>query len=133
VYFLKQNSEVFEHLKDFKAHAETQSRRKIKILRTDNEGEYVNRDVQQLCSDTGIQLQHIVPYTLQQNKVVERKKRSLKEMATCMLHARSLPPKLSVEALNYVNHIQNRSPHRFVKDQTPFEAWSGIKPKVTHF
>jgi hypothetical protein len=37
-YFLRQKSEVFEHLKDFKAHAKTQSRRKIKILCTDNGG-----------------------------------------------------------------------------------------------
>jgi hypothetical protein len=50
-----------------------------------------------------------------------------------MLHARSLAPKLWVEALNCANHTQNKSPHRFVKDQTPFEAWSDSKPKVNHF
>jgi hypothetical protein len=32
-----------------------------------------------------------------------------------------------------VNYIQNRSPHRYVKDNTHFEAWSGLKPEVTHF
>lgn len=50
-----------------------------------------------------------------------------------MLHAKSLPHKLWVEALNCANYIQNRSPHRFVKDHTPFEAWSGTKSEVTHF
>lgn len=50
-----------------------------------------------------------------------------------MLHAKSLPHKLWVDALNCANHIQNRSPHRSVKDQTPFEAWSGTKPEVTDF
>jgi transposase InsO family protein len=133
VYFLRKKSKVFEHLKDFKAHAETQSGRKIKILHIDNGGEYVNRYVQHICSEVGIQLQHTVPYTPQQNGVAERKNISLKEMATCMLHAISLPPKLWVEALNCANHIQNISPHRSVKDQTPFEAWSGNKPEVTHF
>lgn len=48
VYFLRQKSEVFEHLKDFKALVENQSTRKIKILRTDNGGEYVSRNVQTL-------------------------------------------------------------------------------------
>jgi hypothetical protein len=38
VYFLRKNSEVFEYLKDFKAHAETQSERNIKILHIDNGG-----------------------------------------------------------------------------------------------
>jgi hypothetical protein len=50
-----------------------------------------------------------------------------------MLHAKSLPHRLWAEALNYETYIQNKSPHRFVKDKTPYEAWSGLKPKVTHF
>jgi hypothetical protein len=50
-----------------------------------------------------------------------------------MLHARSLSPNIWAEALNHANHVQNRSPRRFVKDQTPFETWSGRKPEVTHF
>jgi hypothetical protein len=54
-------------------------------------------------------------------------------MANCMLHPRSLPSKLLAEALNYANYIQNMSPQKFVKDRTPFEAWSGIKLEVTHF
>jgi hypothetical protein len=78
-------------------------------------------------------LQHTVPYTPQQNRVVEQKNRSLKEMASCMLHAKSLPQRLWVEALNCATYIQNRSPHRSVKDKTPYEAWSGLKPEVTHF
>jgi hypothetical protein len=78
-------------------------------------------------------LQHTVPYTLQQNGVVERKNRSLKEMASCMLHAKSLPQRLWAEALNCATYIQNRSPHRSVKDKTPYEAWSGLKLEVTHF
>eukprot|EP00253_Pinus_taeda_P019974 PITA_19974 len=48
-----------------------------------------------------------------------------------MLHAKSLPHKLWAEALNY--YIQKISPHRYVKDQTPFEAWSNTKQGVTHF
>jgi hypothetical protein len=50
-----------------------------------------------------------------------------------MLHARSLPSKLLDEELNYVDYIQNISPHRFFDDMTPFEAWTGDKPYVTHF
>jgi hypothetical protein len=133
VYFLRKKSEVFEHLKDFKALVETQTGKKIKILCTDNGGEYINKDVQNLCREAGIQLQHTVPYTPQQNGVVERKNISLKEMTNCMLHVRSLPSKLWVEALNCVSYIQNISPHRSVEDMTPFEAWTGDKPDVTHF
>jgi hypothetical protein len=78
-------------------------------------------------------LQHRVPYTPQQNKVVERKNRSLKEMESCMLHANSLPQILWDEALNCATYIQKIFPHRYVKDKTTYEAWSGLKPEVTHF
>eukprot|EP00253_Pinus_taeda_P026310 PITA_26310 len=54
-------------------------------------------------------------------------------MDSYMLHAKSLPHKLWAEALNCANYIQNRSPHRSIKDQTCFEAWIGTKPEVTHF
>jgi hypothetical protein len=78
-------------------------------------------------------LQHTFPYTPQQNGVIEQKNKSLKEMAYCMLHAKSLPQRLWVEALNCATYIQNISPHRYFNDKTPYEAWSGLKPEVTHF
>jgi hypothetical protein len=66
-------------------------------------------------------------------ELLSGKNRSLKEMASCMLHAKSLPQRLWAEALNYATYIQNRFPHRSVKDKTPYEAWSGLKPEVAHF
>ena len=54
-------------------------------------------------------------------------------MASCMLHANSLPQRLWAEALNYAIYIKNICPHRSVKDKSPYEAWSGLKLEVTHF
>jgi transposase InsO family protein len=133
IYFLKQKFEVFQHLKYFKALVETQSEKKIKVLQINNGGEYVNHEIHNIFHEEGIQLQHTVPYTPQQNRVAEQKNRSLKEMESCMLHAKSLPQRLWDEALNYETYIQNRSPHISFKDKTPYEAWSGLKPEVTHF
>jgi hypothetical protein len=48
IYFLRKKSEVFQHLKYFKALVETQSGKKIKVLRIDNEGEYVNHEIHNL-------------------------------------------------------------------------------------
>jgi hypothetical protein len=87
VYFLRQNSEVFYHLKDFKALIETQTGKKIKILHTDNGGDYINKYAHNLCREASIQLQHTVPYIPQQNGVAERKNIYLKEMTSFMLHA----------------------------------------------
>jgi transposase InsO family protein len=133
IYFLRKKSEVFQHLKYFKDLVETQSGNKIKVLLDNNEGEYVNHEIHILCHESGIQLQHTVPYTPQQNIVVERKNGSLKEMTSCMLHTKSLPQRLWAEALNYATYIQNKFPHISFKDKTPYEAWSGLKLEVTHF
>jgi hypothetical protein len=54
-------------------------------------------------------------------------------MASCMLHTKSLPQRLWVESLNCATYIQNISPHRSVKDKTPYEAWRSLKLEVTHF
>jgi transposase InsO family protein len=104
VFVLKLKSEVFECLIEFKELVENESGCNIKILHIDNGGEYVKKYLQQLCIDASIQLQHTVPYTPQQNGVVERKNRSLKEMANCMLQSKSLAPKRWPILCNSRNH-----------------------------
>jgi transposase InsO family protein len=46
VYFLTLKSQVFQYFKEFKALVENQSEGRIKILHSDNGGEYVNKDMQ---------------------------------------------------------------------------------------
>ena len=103
VYFLKHKSQVFDLFKVFKALVENQSGRKLKILGSDNGGEYVKSDFIQYCEDVGIQMQHSIPYTPQQNGVDERKNRALKEMATCMLDSKTLPPNFWAEDIKYAS------------------------------
>jgi hypothetical protein len=54
IYFLRKKSEVFQHLNDFKSLVETQLGKKIKILRTNNEAEYVNHEIHNLFHEAGI-------------------------------------------------------------------------------
>ena len=77
-------------------------------------------------------MQHWIPYTPKQNGVAERKNRSLKEMATYMMEAKTLPPKFWAEAINCASYIQNRVPHKQLNGMTHFESLSGNKPDVTH-
>ena len=78
-------------------------------------------------------MQNLVPYTPQQNSVAERKNRALKEMATCTIEAKDLSPKLWDEAINCAAYIQNRALHKFMSVKTPYEAWYGHKPNISHF
>ena len=77
-------------------------------------------------------MEHSVPYTPEQNGVLERKNRSLKEMETCLLHAKHLPPSLWDEAVNCASYLQNRVPYKSMVGVTPFEALHGYKPNVSH-
>ena len=57
----------------YKTLVENACGNKIKVLRTENGKEYVNNNLQHLCEECGIKMQHSVPYTPQQNGVAERK------------------------------------------------------------
>ena len=78
-------------------------------------------------------MQYSIPYTPQQNGVAERKNRSLKEMATCMMESKYFPTKFWAKAIKCASYIQNRVPHKYLYGITPFEAWSGHNPNVSHF
>ena len=78
-------------------------------------------------------MQNFVPYTPQHNGVAERKNIALKEMATCMMEENDLNPKIWDEAIKCVSYVQNRAPQKSLDGKTPFEAWSGQKPNVSHF
>ena len=44
IYFLEKKSEVFDRFKEFKALVENQIEKKIKVLRTDNGGEFYSKE-----------------------------------------------------------------------------------------
>ena len=77
-------------------------------------------------------MQHPVPYTPQQNVVVDKKNISLKEMATCLLEARNIPPYLWAKAVNCASYIHNRASHKSMIGVTPFEEFMGHKLNVSH-
>ena len=85
IYFLKARSEVFERFREFKTLIENQSGKKIRVLRTDNGGEYTSNESLQYCSSEGIKKEHVVPHTPQQNGVVERKNKTMVGAAKAML------------------------------------------------
>jgi hypothetical protein len=116
----------------YKALVKNKSGHQIQNLRTDNVGEYVNNNFTSYCTTQGIQMQHIVLYTPQQNGVAERKNCTLKEMTNCIIQSKGLSLKYWVEAINSANYIVNRTPTKALKNITPEEALTKIKPNVSH-
>jgi transposase InsO family protein len=66
VYFLTRKSDVFEYFKEFRTMVEKQTGKSIKILRSDQGGEYKSWDFNKYCKDHGIIQQFTVPHTPQQ-------------------------------------------------------------------
>jgi hypothetical protein len=50
-----------------------------------------------------------------------------------MIHDQNLPMILWAEASMTAVYIQNRSPHKILRNMTPEEAFTGVKPEVGHF
>lgn len=56
---------------------EKQTHHKIKILRTDQGGEYLSNEFSTFCQEQGIKRETTIAYTPQQNGVFERKNRTV--------------------------------------------------------
>ncbi|CAL8131459.1 unnamed protein product [Prunus armeniaca] len=111
---------------------ELQSGHKVKCLRSDRGGKFLSSEFIKFCEDHGIQRQLTMAYTPQQNGVVERKNRTVVEMAKSMLHENEIPYFLWAKAVHTVVCILNRCPTKALNNVTPFEAYSGRKSGIAH-
>ncbi|KAH9770099.1 Integrase catalytic domain-containing protein [Citrus sinensis] len=71
--------------------------------------------------------------TPQQNGVVERKNRSIQEMARTMLNENALPKYFWAEAVNTACYVLNRVLIRPHLNKTPYELWKDRKPNIGYF
>ncbi|KAL8102842.1 hypothetical protein AgCh_027386 [Apium graveolens] len=119
VYMLKRKDVAFTFFKKFKALVEKESRQEIKILRTDRGGEFCSKEFRQFYEDEGIVRHFTVPYTPQQNGVVERHNRTVVAMGRSLLNERNMPSYMWGEAIRHVVYLHNQLPTRAVSGATP--------------
>jgi hypothetical protein len=62
-----------------------------------------------------------------------RKNRTIIEATKAMMHDQSLLMILWAEACTTTVYVQNMSPHQILKNITPEEAFTGVKPEIEHF
>lgn len=132
IYFLKHKHEVFQKFKDFQAMVENQQNKKIKILRTDNGGEFCNGAMENYLTKEGIIHQKTTAYTPEQNGVCERANRTVIEKARCLLFDAKLQKKFWAEAANTAVYLKNRSVTASLENKTPYEVWYQRKPDLSH-
>ncbi|GJX38707.1 putative ribonuclease H-like domain-containing protein [Tanacetum coccineum] len=91
VFFLATKDETSKILEIFITRIENLIDLKVKVIRCDNGNEFKNRVKNQFCEMNGIKREFSVAKTPQQNKVAERKNRTLIEAVRTMLADSKLP------------------------------------------
>jgi IS30 family transposase len=130
---LQDKSETQEVLKKFLKRAQNKFDAKVKKIRSDNGVEFKNTQVEDFLDEEGIKHDFFTPYTPQQNGVVEKKNRTLIEIARTMLDEYKTSDQFWVEVVNTTWHATNcLYLHKLMK-KTYYELLTGNKPNVSYF
>ncbi|TYJ98755.1 gag/pol protein [Cucumis melo var. makuwa] len=124
LYLMEHKSEALEKFKEYKAEVENLLSKKIKILRSDRGGEYMDLRFQDYMIEHKIQFQLSASDTTQQNDVSERRNRTLLDMVRSMMSYTQFPSSSWGYAVEAAIHILNNVPSKSVSE-TPFELWRG--------
>ena len=141
-YFIKSKSEVLskfmEYVNSVEKHTGSHitklnilSEEDVKVLRSDNGGEYTSNNFAKFNAEKGISHEFTVPYCPQQNGVAEQMNRTVMEGARSMLYHAKLPLEFWAEACSTAVYLHNRSPTTALKEKTPFESLFGRRPDIS--
>jgi hypothetical protein len=129
---LGSKGEATDAIRRVQAAVEAECGRKLRVLRTDNGGEFTAAEFMSYCVDEGVQRHYSAPYSPQQNGVIERRNQTVVGMARVLLKQRGMSAVFWGEAVVTAVYILNCSPTKTLNDRTPYEAWHGCKPAVSH-
>jgi hypothetical protein len=132
VMILGSKGEAANTIRRVQVAAEAKCGRKLRVLRTDNGGEFTTAEFASYCADEGVQRHYSAPYIPQQNVVVERRNQTVVGMARALLKQRGMLVVFWGEAVVTAVYILNRSPTKALNEMTPYEAWHGRKPVVSY-
>ena len=133
IYPIQMKSDVFVTFKKWLAMVEKSHSRSLKVLQSDNGGEYLPNVMKEFLEDRGIRHRPTTPENPHQNGVAERMNRTLVELVRSMLHHKELPKSLWAEALSVATHVRNRVTTRGLSSKTtPYEILFGRKPNLSY-
>ncbi|XP_019263281.1 PREDICTED: uncharacterized protein LOC109241028 [Nicotiana attenuata] len=91
-----------------------------------------NSKFDELCTENGITYNFSAPKTPNQHGVVERKNRSLEDIARTMLIDDCIEKSFWAEAVKTACYLVNKCMIRSLLNKTPYELLNRRKPKLTH-
>ena len=132
VYFLESKDEVFYHFRSLALRLFKELPGALRAIRSDNGTKFKNSSFDVFCLEHGIEHQFSALRVLQQNGVVERKNRTLVEMARTMLDEHRTPRWFWAEAISTACYVSSRIFLRSILNVTSYELRFGRKPSVSH-
>ncbi|GKE43194.1 retrovirus-related pol polyprotein from transposon TNT 1-94 [Tanacetum coccineum] len=102
------------------------------FVRTDRGTEFLNKSLNAIFNEEGIEHQTPTPRTPEQNNVVERRNRTLVEAARTMLLASKLPLFFWAKVIAITCYTQNRSIIISTHEKTAYHIINDIKPSIRH-
>jgi hypothetical protein len=132
IVVLGSKGESVNAIRHAQASTEVECGCKLRILHTDNGGEFMAAEFILYYMDEGVQCHYSVPYSLQQNGIVERHNQMVVGMARALLKQRGMPTVFWGEAVVTTVYILNRSPTKALNGRMSYEAWHVRKPAVSH-
>ena len=130
-YPLRRKSDALNALKQLVAEVESDGF-KIKLLKSDNGGEYVSEEFKNYCTHEKIIQRFTSPHTPESNSISERYNRVLGEKCRAMLIGANLPLSLWAECMKTATYITNRVISPTHRCKTPYELIYGAKPDVSN-
>lgn len=118
---LTDKTQVFQKFTAFFSMAQTQFDKKIKVIRSDNGTEFVNKKMTKFLSSMGVLHQKSCVYTPQQNDIVERKHKHLLQGSRALMFQSGLPIKFLGDSILTVTFIINRLPSTILNWKFPYE------------
>ncbi|WVZ88708.1 hypothetical protein U9M48_035195 [Paspalum notatum var. saurae] len=132
VFFMEFKDEAFGFVRDLVLRLRNESHKAMRAIRSDNGGEFRNSRFENFCRGLDLEHQFSSPYTPPQNGVVERKNRTLVEMARTMLDEHRTPRHFWAEVVNTACYIANRIFLRAFLGKTSYELRFDRQPSVKH-
>lgn len=111
---------------------ETQLGKRVKVIRSDNGGEFDNGDMAAFCTERGIRQQMTTARTPEQNGAAERAVRTTKEGIRALLIESGLEDKYWGAAARNFIYVRNRTKTPGGGDKTAHEMFTGVKPHLSH-
>ncbi|SGY38180.1 BQ5605_C003g01973 [Microbotryum silenes-dioicae] len=130
-YTIGHKSKVFSVFKTGLAEVELETGATLKVLQTNNGGEYCSRAFTEFCKARGTHRQYSIPRTPQQNGRAERVNCSIVKGVLALLADAHLPKTFWEEAAAYFVYCKNLCQHLALDKATPNSVWQGDRTNAS--